>query len=215
MDDTTEKPVSVESPLPSRRLPVVLASAGCATGGALVIHILTKVSLALAAAVLLLSAIVCFAVIVRRLDDDRRQAVLTRLQAGALAGLLATLAYDAARYGTVALFELSFKPFHAFQFFGRGLAGEGISTATAYGVGALFHFANGIGFGIAFALFVRRPRIWKGILWAMLLELTMVAFYPSWLQIQALGEFLEISVLGHAVYGAVLGALTKRWVEPA
>lgn len=191
---------------------IVLAGCACATGGALIVHITAKVSLALAAVTLLVVAAVAFTVIVRRLDPDRRAWVQRQVRVGATAGFIATVAYDLARFGTVSLLELSFQPFHVFELFGQGLLGADVTGAGAFAAGAVFHLVNGTGFGIAFALLVRRPTVIKGIVWAMFLELAMIAFYPSWLQLQTLGEFLQVSVVGHVVYGVTLGTLTRRWL---
>jgi hypothetical protein len=38
----------------------------------------------------------------------------------------------------------------------------------------------------------------------------MALLYPSWLRIIALGEFLEVSAIGHVVYGTVLGLSVGR-----
>jgi hypothetical protein len=189
---------------------LVLAACACATGGALLVHITSKVSLAFAAGSLLVVAVVVFALVIRRLDPVRQRYVLRRLRVGAISGLVATVAYDLARFGTVSLFQLSFKPFHVFELFGQGLLGADVAGPAAFFPGAAFHLTNGTGFGIAFALLVRRPTIVKGIAWAMFLELAMVAFYPSWLQLQALGEFLQVSVVGHVVYGITLATLVRR-----
>lgn len=196
------------------RVWLVLAACACATGGALIVHITARVSLAFAAGALLVLSVTVFTLVLRRLDPVRRREVVRRLQVGAAAGLVATIAYDLARFGVVALFDLSFQPFHVFELFGQGLLGSDVTGSPAFVTGALFHFVNGTGFGIAFALLVRKPTIVKGIVWAMFLEAAMVAFYPSWLQLQALGEFLEISVLAHAVYGTTLGALCRRRLAP-
>ena len=192
-------------------MPWVLAACGCATGAALIIHITSKVSLALAALSLVAMALVFFAVVMRRVEPDVRHEIGRRVWIGARAGFLATIAYDLARFGTVALFDLSFQPFHVFELFGQGLLGSDVTGAPAFVAGTAFHLANGTGFGIAFAMLVRRPTIWKGIAWAMFLEAAMVIFYPSWLQLQAMGEFLQVSVIGHAVYGITLASLTKHW----
>jgi hypothetical protein len=44
----------------------------------------------------------------------------------------------------------------------------------------------------------------------------MVGVYPTWLRIQLLDEFLQVSITGHLAYGLVVGAtcrylLTRRW----
>jgi hypothetical protein len=58
----------------------------------------------------------------------------------------------------------------------------------------------------------RRPSWWTGALWGIALELCMATLYPSWLRIQMLSEFLEVSAVGHVVYGSVLGLVAARGV---
>jgi hypothetical protein len=41
----------------------------------------------------------------------------------------------------------------------------------------------------------------------------MATLYPAWLRIQMLGEFLEVSALGHVVYGSVLGLVAGAGVR--
>lgn len=194
------------------RVRLVLSGCACATGGALVVHITSKVSLALAVVSLFAVAAGVFGLVVHRLDPARQVILRRQMRVGAAAGLLATIAYDVARFGTVAALDLSFEPFHVFELFGQALLGADVSGPIAFGAGAAYHLTNGMGFGIAFALLVRRPTIAKGLLWAMFLELAMAVFYPSWLQLQAVGEFLQVSVVGHAVYGVTLAVLTRRWL---
>ena len=52
-----------------------------------------------------------------------------------------------------------------------------------------------------------------GIAWGLFLEALQLTFYPGWLQLRSIGEFVQVSVFGHLIYGAVLGALTRRWLQ--
>jgi hypothetical protein len=45
-----------------------------------------------------------------------------------------------------------------------------------------------------------------------MLEVIMVSLYPGWLNLAAIDEFVSVSVVGHAVYGATLGILARRFV---
>jgi hypothetical protein len=54
-----------------------------------------------------------------------------------------------------------------------------------------------------------------GVAWAALLEVFMVTLYPGWLGLRALEEFLSVSIVGHAVYGVVLGATAGAWCRHA
>jgi hypothetical protein len=138
------------------------------------------------------------------------RALAQRVRQGAVAGVIATVAYDAARYGLVSVAQMTFRPFHVFELFGRLFVGDGAPRSTAYAVGALYHLTNGTGLGIAFRLLSRTATVANGILWAFALEFCMALLYPRWLRIQALGEFLTVSVVGHAVYGVVLALLCQR-----
>lgn len=187
------------------RVPLlVLPIAG---GLGLVVHILTRVSLSLAFAVLAAAGVLAWSLLLPRADPSTRTQLLQRVRVGLLAGLVGTLLYDAARYGIVALLSFSIEPFHVWLLFGRAIIGFAPPEAAAFAVGTAFHLVNGIGFGVAFTLLVRRPTWWRGVLWGLGLELAMALLYPGWLRLTQLQEFMTMSVLGHIVYGGTLGAV--------
>jgi hypothetical protein len=107
--------------------------------------------------------------------------------------LAATAAYDACRFALVQLFDLQFWPFDVFTRFGGLLMGESVAPPVVTAVGTAYHYVNGIGFGIAYVLFIRRPGIVTGLLWAGVLEVFMVSLYPGWLSIEAVNEFRSTS----------------------
>ncbi len=41
----------------------------------------------------------------------------------------------------------------------------------------------------------------------------MLGVYPSWLQIEQLGEFVQLTIIGHICYGATLGYTAKRRLQ--
>jgi hypothetical protein len=185
----------------------------CASGGALAIHIMGRVSLLGALAILLLGGGVLASVVLRSLPPYARTLLRQRAFAGLKAGLVAIVAYDITRYGIVAVLDLSFRPFHVFEIFGQLLLGENAPAAMALAAGTAYHFINGIGFGVAYLVFVRRPRVWNGIAWAMVLEVSMILLYPSWLRLEQVGELATVSVLGHVAYGTALALVGRRLVE--
>ncbi|MFN2497163.1 MAG: DUF6789 family protein [Pseudonocardiaceae bacterium] len=196
------------------------------TGAALVVYLVSGVSLLLGIAVVVSLTGAAALLIRRRLPVELRMVVAARVRWGAVAGVAATAAYDACRFVLVRLLDLQFWPFDVFTRFGGLLVGQSTSPAVVMAVGTAYHYANGIGFAVAYALFVRRPGIVTGLLWAGILELFMVSLYPGWLGLQAMNEFLGVSVVGHIVYGLVLGSTTrillrddrlmeKRDVQPA
>jgi len=145
-----------------------------------------------------------------RLPGPARAAVSYRVSVGARAGLLGTLAYDASRYLVVELGALSIQPFEAIRLFGELLVGPGAPLWLALVVGVAFHACNGIGLAIAFTLLLG-GRDWRtGIVYACGLEAVMLAFYPNWLRVEALGEFTTVSLLAHVVYGVTVAETARR-----
>jgi hypothetical protein len=145
-----------------------------------------------------------------RADPAARADVVRRVQLGLSAGLVATLAYDVVRYTVVAGAGLSLDPFHAWRLFGAALLGTYASPSAQLAVGTAYHLANGVGFGIAFTLVVRRPNLVLGLAWGLTLEFAMVWLYPTWMRISQLQEFVTMSVLGHLAYGATLALAAGR-----
>jgi hypothetical protein len=161
--------------------------------------------LPLAVAALAIVGLVIASVVWARLATSTRAALRARWRVGGVAGLVATVCYDMARYAVVAALSLSLQPFHVFLLFGQAFIGSTHSTVITFAVGAVYHVCNGTFFGLAYTVVVRRPSWWTGMVWGLTLEAAMAVLYPSWLRITMLREFLEVSALGHLVYGAVLG----------
>ncbi len=159
--------------------------------------------------------IAVWTIVLSRLTGSERRHLVRHVGNGALAGLLATLAYDATRYGLVALMSWSISPFAAFERFGQAMLG---AEATGPGVvvaGVAFHLTNGIAFGASYAIFVRRPSIATGIGWAVTLEILMLLVYPELLGAALPGEFLPMSLAGHLAFGATLGIFLRRRFRPS
>lgn len=181
-----------------------------AGGAGLVTYVVADISLPLATTLVGVVGAVAWLTATRTVSPEAKRWASRRLRQGALSGAAATICYDAARFGVASAAQFSFQPFHVIPIFGRLLLGKHTPDAAAVAMGLAFHLANGIGFGIAYALLVRRPTVVSGILWGLGLELIMAFLYPSWLRIMALREFLTVSAIGHVVYGAVLGFLLRR-----
>lgn len=194
-----------------QRSQFLFAALFLSTGAALLIYIVSGVSLLIAAGLVVLGAIVVGAGIWQRASEHRKDDLRRLLWAGAIAGILATAAYDLSRFLLIEITGIAFWPFDIFNVFGQALVGAGFSGAWVRLVGVIYHFANGIGFALAYTIVAGRRGVWAGIVWAMILELMMVTVYPGWLDMRALDEFLQVSVLGHIVYGAALG-YSARWL---
>jgi hypothetical protein len=199
--------------LPALRRRILLIGLPMAGGAGLAVHILADYSLPLTIVVLAAAGALIWALLLSRMDGATRSALRRRAVVGLGAGLIGTLAYDLARYGVVALFAMSFQPFHVFAVFGELFIGGNHGAAITFAVGAAYHVSNGTFFGLAYTLVFRRPTWWTGALWGIALELCMVTLYPAWLRIVMLREFLEISAIGHVVYGSVLGIVAARGIR--
>lgn len=189
---------------PLRRL--VLAAVPLSSGGAVMVAIVfSSDSLILPTLLLLAGAGATAFAVARGLSSDARRSVYRRLVVGVWAGMPATIVYDLIRYAAVAVAGWSVRPFGAFALFGQMLIGQGQPRWAQYLVGTGFHLVNGLGFAAGYAVVFRRPAWPSAVAWALVLEAMTIVFYPSWLGITALGEFVSMSMIGHLAYGLVLG----------
>jgi hypothetical protein len=200
-----------------------LGGAALFSGIALLVNILLSVSLPLGllATATVLGAILTFSLV--RADTRDRQHQIRVAWAGVVAGLVATLAYDAARTLLSQLDPSPFNPFEAIRIFGLLLLGDGARTSHLMLAGTGLHLVNGICFGLAYvALFGHEgdrsasSAVVTGISWGLFLELFQLTLYPNWLRVTAMAEFATISAFSHVVFGTVLGlagrALLRRWL---
>jgi hypothetical protein len=193
------------------RWQVVCGAAFLSTGAGLLAYIASGVSLLVTAVVSCVLGGLALCLVAPRLGEDRRRLLRRRIVAGVGAGLLATVSYDLARFELIKLTGIRFWPFDIFRVFGQALIGNGFTDTVTRTAGFLYHVANGVGFGIAYTIWLGHRGVLAGIAFAMLLELCMVTVYPGWLGMKALGEFLQVSVFGHLVYGVVLGYCARRF----
>lgn len=181
-----------------------------ATGASLLIYVISGVSL-LAAVALSGAAVAAVGTYRwRQLLPPERIALRRAVRAGVIAGALATAAYDGFRYVIIEVLQLSFWPFDIFTHFGRALVGAAAPAALVTASGIAFHIANGLCFATFYAVAFGRTGVKGGVAWALCLEVMMVSVYPGWLDIKILDEFLQVTFLGHVVYGSVLGYTARR-----
>ncbi len=183
-----------------------------ATGAALLVHVLAGISLGLA--LLGAGVVVALAGVVlwTQLPPLARAELRRRAGAGVVAGLIATLAYDAVRWLLVTLLHWTFWPFDVFPIFGQAIGGTGLTGTQAIIVGTLYHYTNGVMFAVAYTVLFGTVGWWAGIFWALGLEALMLSVYPGWLHPKAFGEFVSVSMVGHLAYGTVVGSLTRWWL---
>ncbi len=155
--------------------------------------------------------VLAITLIARRSTPKGRERLRRLAIAGVIAGVIATICYDGAKYGLSRLTPTHYNPFEAIRAFGILLAGSTAAPAVIYSAGTAFHALNGVSFGVAFCLLFRRRTLLSGIAWGLFLELFQLTLYPGWLDIRSYTEFMQISLLSHVVYGAVL-SLVSRWL---
>lgn len=183
------------------------------SGAALLIFVASGVSLLAALGLVCTLAFIVGGIVWRKLTVTQRADLRTTIGVGFMTGLIATAAYDAARFLLIELTGIAFWPFDIFNVFGRALFGQAAQGSWVTAAGVAYHFTNGISFAIAYTILLGRRGILAGIGWALLLELFMVSVYPGWLGLKALNEFLQVSIFGHLVYGSVVGGLAKYLLD--
>jgi hypothetical protein len=143
--------------------------------------------------------------------------------AGAVAGLVAAVAYDVFRLPFVFADSLgiqhiipSLKLFKVFPRFGAMILGQPLEqpvySLTTQLVGWAYHFSNGLTFGIMYVALIgdadRRHWSW-GIAFAVGLELAMLFTpYPGFFHIPVNATFIVVTLTAHAIFGIVMGLVT-------
>ncbi|HEY7089746.1 MAG TPA: hypothetical protein VH518_16735 [Tepidisphaeraceae bacterium] len=164
------------------------------------------------------------------LDLARGDGKLWRaVKIGLIAGFIAACAYDIFRIPFVvgAIDHvgpgwLRLPLFKVFPRFGALILGQPFTpattdsqfTLTAHVVGWLYHFSNGMTFGVMYLALVgdavKRSWLWAIVL-AVGLELAMLFTpYTGFFGIAMTVRFVVVTMLAHLIFGVVLGLWTKR-----
>ncbi len=183
------------------------------SGAALLVHILTGVSLRLSLLVATIGVVAVLTATWRSISASQRLILKRLLSIGAVSGVVATAVYDAAKYVLSLIDGSGFNPFGAIRIFGTLLVGDAASAGSVLGAGVMFHLLNGVLFGVAYVLLFGGRGIWAGIAWGLFLEAFQLTLYPGWLDIEAYREFVTISAMGHVAYGATLGAVSLGMLQ--
>ncbi|MFJ9776777.1 hypothetical protein ACIRVF_37025 [Kitasatospora sp. NPDC101157] len=126
------------------------------------------------------------------------------LVAGTLGGLIGTLGYDLFRVPfTLAGLRL-FAPIDTYGVL--ALAAHSSSPRTGL-LGWAFHFSNGIGFGISYAVIASGRRWQWGLAWGLMIETLVVASPVAGVYALRGAGLITIAYAGHLAYGAPLGLL--------
>jgi hypothetical protein len=153
---------------------------------------------------------------------------------GAVAGFLAACAYDLFRIPfVVAAIDkvgpdwLRLPLFKVFPQFGAMILGQPYDAATkdsqftlaAHLVGWIYHFSNGITFGVMYVALVgdaSRRSWWWAVLFATGVEFAMLLTpYTTFFGVAMTARFVVVTFTAHAIFGVVLGTgckwLAERW----
>jgi hypothetical protein len=131
----------------------------------------------------------------------------TALVVGAVGGLLGTFAYDLFRIPFLLAGYRLFAPIDSYGVLILGADSSGPWTGLA---GWMFHFANGIGFGITYAVIAAGRRWQWALLWGLGIETLAVASPFAGLYALRGPVLLAIAYGGHLAYGAVLGKVAAH-----
>jgi hypothetical protein len=142
----------------------------------------------------------------------RRPVIMTRLRVGFVAGILGLVAYNATRWLVGLVLSVKMSPFYSIYIFGALITGKPTGTAAAAVAGWLYHISNGVTFAIIYTLVAGPARWWFGLLWGLVLETAMLLIYPAnaILRPPVLLPFVVVSLISHAMYGTVIGAVARR-----
>lgn len=145
-------------------------------------------------------------VLVRWRMHARIRLLASCLIRGAGWGFAGTLAYDAIRPLIVWTFGFPFSPFAAIPAFGHLMTGRPPDDAIALAAGWIYHFWNGVSFGMMLAIVRPRGGALAGVVWGCGLQLLMNATYPQMLPLRlSTPGFVFTGFVGHGVWGIVLG----------
>jgi len=135
---------------------------------------------------------------------------------GALAGVVAAVAYDLYRLP----FVLGGAPlFKVFPRFGELLLGATGPRWAVHALGWTYHFSNGAALGIMFLALVtyfRRPSFfWGAVVWALFVEMMLLLTpYTGFFGLTLDGWFLFLTVSAHLVFGISLGTYCRLKLGP-
>jgi len=139
---------------------------------------------------------------------------------GAISGFAAAVAYDIFRLPFVFSTQWGLGSvipplplFKVFPKFGAMILGDADSTSlSANVVGWLYHFSNGVTFGIMYAMIINGQwrRRWAGaILFAVGLELAMLFTpYPATFGIRVSTLFVVVTLAAHTLFGVTMGRVS-------
>jgi len=135
------------------------------------------------------------------------------LWVGLWAGLVATVAYDGIRFLVERGHLFGYNGFVPIRMFGSWITGQPVSSLAAKLAGWAYHYWNGLTFAIIYSLGLGKRHWLFGIGYGIVLECCMLGLFPLFVPITRKTDFIAVSMIGHVVYGAVLGALAQKYLR--
>ncbi|MFE5587363.1 hypothetical protein [Kitasatospora sp. NPDC056531] len=126
------------------------------------------------------------------------------LVVGTVGGLIGTVGYDLVRVPFVLAGVRLFAPIDTYGVLALGAASSDPRTGL---LGWAFHFSNGIGFGISYAVLASGRRWQWGLAWGLMIETLAVASPVAGVYALRGAGLIAIAYAGHLAYGAPLGLL--------
>ena len=187
----------------------------CTSGVAIILYGLGKIPMSFTVSyVVFPSIILLVAYILFNKDKHRFRFFSNLIIQGGLWGFIATLFYDLIRPLLKLIFGFDFNPYRAMPIFGGLITQLEATNPLSIFAGWTYHFWNGITFGMMFALLAPKGGLLKGFIWALILQGLMMIVYPHFLKIRLEDPgFLMSGIVGHSLWGIVLGYGIKRYYE--
>jgi hypothetical protein len=146
----------------------------------------------------------------RRLQAD---VFLNCLVVGLIGGFAATAAYDLSRLALRLGGVFQYDGLTAIYIFGSWITGTPTTTVASAVAGWIYHFWNGLSFGVFYTLTFGRAHWLYGVAYGTVMELMMLGLFPFFVRVSNQFDFIALSMAGHLVYGAVLGAIAQRYAR--
>ena len=160
--------------------------------------------------------IVAGLMLVRTQRYERLHVMSRRLLMGVAWALAATVVYDVSRPLIVLILGFSLDPYRAMPIFGQLITGLPAGDPLSLTAGWIYHIWNGVSFGLMYALVWPRGGAVGGWIWAMALQGLRMVTYPNLFQARVDDPpFLITGILGHSLWGVVLGVGLRRTIRHA
>jgi hypothetical protein len=197
-----------------RRPSLMIAFVAASTSGVVILlHALGWITLAYSIQIVSPLALFLFVGLLVGSGRGREDVLMDRMRGGLIAGTFGLVAYDVIRLLVLWSGLVPFNPFRPIEVYGLLITDAPADTVLTKTLGWAFHLWNGLSFAMMYTLVFGKGRLLWAFGWAMLLELMMVASYPSIFRMVADWAFVTVGSIGHVAYGLTLGWTARRVVK--